>query len=182
MAITFSEIIDFWRAAGPKAWFGKSDAFDAMIRERFEADHHAAARGEHDDWAVAVEGALALVVLLDQFPRNMWRHSAHAYGTDPLARRTARRAIRAGQDQAIDTDLRAFFYLPFAHSEARDDQDRSVVLFDALQRDGGPDAWSAHLHRDIIVRFGRFPHRNRFLGRETTPEETAFLDARGFAG
>jgi uncharacterized protein (DUF924 family) len=182
MTTTGSDIVDFWRSAGSKAWYAKNDAFDASIRERFEADHLAAARGEHDDWAETAEGALALVLLFDQLPRNMWRRSAHAYATDPLGRQAAARAIDAGHDRECAPDLRAFFYLPFRHSEDLADQDISVKLSDALQEVGGPDAKWSRIHRDIIVRFGRFPHRNRCLGRETTPEEAAFLDAGGFAG
>jgi len=182
MTTTPLDIVDFWRSAGSKAWFARNDAFDATLRERFEADHHAAARGDRDGWAVTAEGALAQILLFDQFPRNMWRRSAHAFATDPLARRAARRAINAGYDLAIATDLRAFFYLPFAHSEDLVDQDFSVRLSEALQQDRGPDAHSARSHREIIKRFGRFPHRNRFLGRETTLEEAAFLEAGGFCG
>ncbi|MEO8925931.1 MAG: DUF924 family protein, partial [Caulobacteraceae bacterium] len=100
MRIQPAHIVAFWREAGPKRWFAKSDAFDGAIRERFEAVHHGAARGEHDDWARAAEGSLALLLLLDQFPRNLYRRSAHAFATDPLARGVARRAIEAGFDQA----------------------------------------------------------------------------------
>ena len=177
-----SDIVGFWREAGPKAWFAKSAAFDAAIGERFEAVHHAAARGEHDGWAGTAQGALALVLLLDQFPRNLWRGSAHAFSSDPLARLTARRAIALGHDAATEAALRSFFYLPFAHSEDLADQDVGVALWTALEKEGGESAKWAHLHRDIIARFGRFPHRNRCLGRETTAEEQAFLDSGGFSG
>ena len=182
MATTPSDIVEFWRSAGPKAWFAKNAAFDATIRERFESDHHAAARGEHDDWSLTAKGALALVLLFDQIPRNVWRRSAHAFATDWQARGAAARAIDAGYDRAVTPDMRAFFYLPFKHSEDLMDQDTSVKLFEELQKDGGEDAIGARMHRDIINRFGRFPHRNRRLGRMTTPEEAAFLDGGGFAG
>jgi uncharacterized protein (DUF924 family) len=173
-----SDIVDFWRAAGPKRWFSKDARFDAAIRLKFEATHHAAARGEYDGWIETAEGALALLILLDQFPRNHYRASPHAYATDPLARKAAREAIRLGHDQAVEPAMRTFFYLPFEHSEDLADQDRSVALCEAEARRTGDEndlKWARN-HRDIIARFGRFPHRNRALGRETTPEEQAFLD------
>ena len=182
MAVEPRDIIDFWRRAGPKAWFKKSDAFDAEIRHRFEAVHQAAARGELDDWATTAEGSLALLLLLDQFPRNLYRRSAHAFATDPLARGVATRAIVAGFDQATAPALRPFFYLPFEHSEDPADQARSVALAETLERETGESAEWARGHRDIVARFGRFPHRNRCLGRATTPAEQAFLDDGGFAG
>jgi uncharacterized protein (DUF924 family) len=182
MAVEPRDIVDFWRRAGPKAWFKKSGAFDAEIRDRFEARHHAAARRELDGWAASAEGSLALLLLLDQFPRNLYRGSAHAFATDPLAREVARRAVAAGFDQASAPALRPFFYLPFEHSEDLADQARSVALCQALENDTGESAKWARGHRDIIARFGRFPHRNACLGRATTPEEQAFLDEGGFAG
>jgi len=187
-----SETIDpaavtaFWRAAGYKRWFGKDEAFDAEIRRRFEAAHMAAARGELAAWAETAEGALALLILLDQFPRNMFRGSAHAFATDPLALAIARRAVEAGLDQAVEPAVRTFFYLPFEHSERLEDQDRCVELCQALRAAAGESAQGALdyaiVHRDIIVRFGRFPHRNPAFGRQTTPEEQAFLDGGGFKG
>ncbi|MGI8840928.1 MAG: DUF924 family protein [Caulobacteraceae bacterium] len=176
------EIIDFWRRAGPKAWFKKNAAFDAQVHERFEAAHHAAARGELDGWAAAAEGSLALLLLLDQFPRNLYRRSAHAFATDPLARSVARAAIAAGHDTATAPALRGFFYLPFEHSEDPADQALAVNLCEALERAGGQSAQWARDHHDIIARFGRFPHRNACLGRATTDDERAFLDEGGFAG
>ena len=171
-----ADVIDFWVHAGPKHWFAKNDRFDAQIRERFEALHHCAARGELDDWAGEALGALALLLLLDQFPRNMYRHSAHAYATDPLALQVAKAAVAAGLDRAVDPSLRNFFYLPFMHAETLADQERAMALCEE------PNARWAMLHRDIIQRFGRFPHRNAELGRESTPEEVAFLRSGGFAG
>ena len=121
--------------------------------------------------------AVALVLLLDQIPRNVFRNSGHAFATDPLALHVASRAIDAGHDAKIDAGLRFFFYLPFEHSEAIADQDRAVELFTAL---GNADLLGyANAHRDVIVRFGRFPHRNRALGRSNSPEEQAWLDAGG---
>jgi uncharacterized protein (DUF924 family) len=177
--VTATEVLTFWKDAGPGKWFRKDPAFDATIRERFLDAHFAASRREFDAWADTAEGALALLILLDQFPRNMFRGSSHAFATDPLARAIADRAIRDGFDRAVDDALRCFFYLPFEHSERLEDQDRSV----ALTRDlAAYDAEWADRHRDIIQRFGRFPHRNAALGRQTTPEEQAFLDDGGFAG
>lgn len=179
-----ADVIDFWLNAGPAKWFAKDAAFDNAVRARFEDLHHAAARGEHATWAASAPGALALVLLFDQFPRNLWRGSAHAYATDPLARQTARAAIAAGHDQATDPALRAFFYTPFQHSEDAADQALSVALHEALgegQGDAGVAKW-ARGHRNIIARFGRFPHRNSCLGRTSTVAEQAFLDEGGFAG
>lgn len=172
-------VIRFWRDAGPRKWFAKDAAFDAEFAERFAALHFAAARRELDHWAATATGALALLILLDQYPRNAFRGTAHMYATDPLARFYADRALAQGLDQQVDPDLLVFFYLPFEHSEDPQDQARSVELaqrLDPRSRD------FAILHRDIIARFGRFPHRNPHLGRATTPEEQAFLDNKGFAG
>jgi len=174
------EIVSFWRDAGEAKWFVRSDAFDGEFSARFERAHFAAARCELEHWFESAEGALALLILLDQFPRNAFRGSAHAYATDSLARHYAARAIANGLDVEIDVALRAFCYMPFEHSEDAADQDRAVALFDALG-----DAKYIHyarLHRDVIRRFGRFPHRNRELGRQSTPEEQAWLDAGGGFG
>jgi len=179
-----ADITGFWRSAGPKRWFAKSAAFDDAIRLKFEPVHHAAARGQYDRWIETPEGALALLILLDQFPRNLYRGSAHAFATDPKARAIARAAIERGHDRQTEPEIRPFFYLPFEHSEDPIDQALSVALCAALLREtGDPGAanW-AKSHADIIARFGRFPHRNASLGRETTPEEQAFLDEGGFAG
>ncbi len=177
-------MVSYWLTAGPRKWFSKDAAFDADIRARFEPLHHSAARRELDDLAATGEALLALLLLLDQFPRNMYRGSAHAFATDPLARMFARQALEMGFDRAAATELRFFFYLPFEHSEAPADQDLCVQLVtDWIAEDGDPDnlKW-AEIHRDIIRRFGRFPHRNSALGRDSTPEELAFLAEGGFAG
>lgn len=172
-------VLAFWKEAGPKQWFAKDAAFDAEIRDRFLDAHFAAARRELDQWAETAEGALALLILLDQFPRNLFRNSAHAFATDPLARHFAAAAVDRGFDQAFPPELRAFFYLPFEHSERLEDQERSVRLNADL---GDQERRYAQIHHEIIVRFGRFPHRNAALGRATTAEEQAFLDSGGFAG
>ncbi len=178
-----ADVVEFWRSAGPERWFKKDDAFDAVIRGRFEAAHHAAARGEYDDWVETAEGALALLILLDQFPRNLYRGSAHAFATDPLARKFALEAGARGWDKQFEAILRPFFHLPFEHSESLADQALGVTLCEAQEREVGDSnlKW-ALIHQDIIVRFGRFPHRNHALGRATTAEEQAFLDEGGFAG
>ena len=178
--VTAQEVVEFWREAGPQRWFSRSDAFDRECATRFLAAHHCAARRELESWMSHASGALGLLILLDQIPRNIFRDSAHAYATDALARHYAGRAVEAGFDREVDPLLQVFFYLPFEHSEDLRDQQRSVELHRRL---AGEDAghW-ALLHLDIIERFGRFPHRNAALGRTTTAEEQAFLDEGGFSG
>jgi uncharacterized protein (DUF924 family) len=173
-------VLAFWRKAGPKKWFAKSVAFDRRIRARFLPTYRAAAAGALSRWESAPENALALVIVLDQFPRNMFRGSARTYAADPLARQVARRAIANGFDKRVLRRERQFFYLPFEHSETLADQERGVALFRAT---GDAEAlkW-AELHADIIRKFGRFPHRNASLGRATTAAERAFLAEGGFAG
>ena len=178
------DIVGFWRSAGPRKWFAKDAGFDSMIALKFEQTHYRAAQRRYDKWAETPEGALALLILLDQFPRNLYRGTAHAFATDPLARTFARAALAAGHDQAVEAKLRPFFYLPFEHSESLADQEFCVELCAALQADTGDEntiKWALE-HRDVIARFGRFPHRNAVLGRETTPEEQVFLDEGGFSG
>lgn len=178
------DIVGFWRSAGPRKWFAKDAGFDSMIALKFEQTHYRAAQRRYDKWAETPEGALALLILLDQFPRNLYRGTAHAFATDPLARTFARAALAAGHDQAVEAKLRPFFYLPFEHSESLADQEFCVELCAALQADSGDEntiKWALE-HRDVIARFGRFPHRNAVLGRETTPEEQVFLDEGGFSG
>jgi uncharacterized protein (DUF924 family) len=174
-----SEVVAFWRDAGPDRWFAKDDAFDQQFRAHCLALYEAAARGHLASWSATAEGALALVLLLDQFPRNCFRDTARMFATDEDARRVASAAIAAGHDQKVAPDLRVFFYLPFEHSEDLADQDRSVALCQPLSEEYRR---YAELHRDIIRRFGRFPHRNAILGRASTPEEQQFLAEGGFAG
>jgi uncharacterized protein (DUF924 family) len=174
------DITAYWRAAGPAKWFRKNAAFDREITARFLVTHEAAAAGRLADWETTTQGALALLLLLDQFPRNMFRRSARAFATDPLARAVADRAIARGFDLSVAAAERTFFYLPFEHSEDLADQERSLTL-SRQAGDGKADEY-AESHADIIRRFGRFPHRNAVLGRASTPEEQAFLDAGGFAG
>jgi uncharacterized protein (DUF924 family) len=172
-------VVDFWREAGPGLWFAKNDDFDRRFRERFLTLHEAAARGELSAWLATADGALALMVLLDQFPRNAFRGTPRMYATDTLARAFAGAAIDAGHDRAVAMELQVFFYLPFGHSEDLADQERSVAL---CRRLGQPNLTFAERHRDIVRRFGRFPHRNAIFGREMTEEEQRFLDDGGFAG
>jgi uncharacterized protein (DUF924 family) len=179
MSHSVPSVCGFWREAGPDRWFAKDEAFDATFRARFQDAHFAAARRELDAWADGAEGALALMILLDQFPRNAFRGSAHMFATDPLARYFANLAIDRSLDQQLEPEVRAFLYLPFSHSEALADQERAVALYTAL---GSDDLEWAIVHRDVIARFGRFPHRNALLGRETAAEEQAFLDGGGFSG
>lgn len=174
-----AEVVSFWRETGKAAWFRKDDAFDTAFRARFLSAHEAAARGELDAWAETGEGALALLLLLDQFPRNGFRDTPRMFATDAQAVRIADVAIAAGHDKAISEDLRVFFYLPYEHAEDIVLQERAVRLCAPLQEDY---ARFAVLHRNIIARFGRFPHRNEILGRGSTSEELAWLADGGFAG
>ena len=173
-------VLTFWRAAGPDKWFKKDTAFDDDIRARFMETYEAAAAGKLSGWEQTAEGALALTIVLDQFPRNMFRGDARTYAADPQARMVAERAVERGFDQVVPLSDRQFFYLPFEHSEAMADQERSCALV-AATGDADLLKW-AQLHADIIRRFGRFPHRNAMLGRATTAEEQAFLDGGGFKG
>jgi uncharacterized protein (DUF924 family) len=177
---TADDVLAFWRAAGPKKWFAKNDAFDAEIRTRFLPTYEAAADGALADWEETPDGALALTIVLDQFPRNMFRHDARAFTADATARAVADRALARGFDRQVPSGERLFFYLPFEHSETMADQERCCALVRTL---GDADLlrW-AELHADVIRRFGRFPHRNAVLGRTTTPAEKVYLDSDGFAG
>ena len=172
-------VIAFWKQAGPKRWFAKDEGFDRDFRDRFNAAHMQAARRELEGWLTTADGALALLILLDQYPRNAFRGTAHMFATDPLARFYARKMGDAGLDQQVEPQLRAFCYLPFEHSEDPQDQQRSLALNQQL--DASTYHWAKE-HADIIERFGRFPHRNGVLGRASTDEELAFLKAGGFAG
>jgi len=187
-----ADVLEFWFGAPGsaehgslrKCWFEKDPAFDAEIRRRFLALVDEAAAGRLDDWADRPEGLLALIVLLDQFPRNLFRDAPRAFATDAQALALAQQALAQGVDAQLMPVARAFIYLPFEHSEDLAMQDRAVALFSALAQHGA--AFASYLdyaerHRDVIRRFGRFPHRNAILGRASTPEEIAFL-ARPGAG
>jgi len=176
---TPADVVDFWREVGSERWFKKDATLDDEIRRRFLRLYETTAAGKLDDWQQSQEGTLALLILLDQFPRNLFRGSARAFATDPKARAVASHAILNGFDAGFG-DMRTFFYLPFMHSEDLADQERAVAFY-RVQGNTEGLKW-AELHADIIRRFGRFPHRNAALGRTTTPEERAFLDSGGFAG
>lgn len=174
-----AEILKFWREAGPSRWFDKSEAFDNEFRRRFAGLHQEAAAGELNGWIEGPESALALLLLLDQFPRNCFRGTPRMYATDPLARDMAKKAIAAGLDRQVDEELRIFFYLPLSHSEEIADHDLAVAKNRELPGDYVKHALG---HQTIVRRFGRFPHRNAILGRQSTKDEKAFLEDGGFAG
>jgi len=184
---TFSEVLDFWfgRADSPtrgrarKAWFTKSDDFDREVRERFSQAWETAANGGLKSWGDTPLAALALLVVLDQFPRNMFRGKPQAFASDALALATAEETIRRRFDRVLRPIERAFVYLPFQHAEALGAQRRSLALYDELASLGVDHRDFARRHHDIVVRFGRFPHRNEILGRKSTPEEIEFLKHPG---
>ncbi len=178
--------IDFWfgppgdpdRERHREIWFRSTEEFDAALRREFLADYEAAAAGELESWESSPEGALALLLLLDQVPRNIFRGTPRSYATDAAARAVADRALARGFDERVAPAWRLFFYMPFHHSELIADQRRSVALFAALPRNpdrGGSLRRYGHPYVEVIERFGRFPHRNEILGRQSTPEERAFL-------
>ncbi|HET9149468.1 MAG TPA: DUF924 family protein [Alphaproteobacteria bacterium] len=175
------DVLAFWFADVPgddftarkDIWFGNDPAFDAVVARRFSALHAKASAGSLTAWEDGPRSALALVIVLDQFPRNIYRGTLRAFASDPQALAVARRALNRGFDHALRPVERMFLYLPFEHSESREDQERSVALFTALEDPITLDY--AVRHRDIIARFGRFPHRNAILGRPSTPAERVFL-------
>jgi uncharacterized protein (DUF924 family) len=177
---TPADILAFWREAGRDRWYEKDDAFDNEVRRRYLDLWQRAAAGELSSWEASDDGALALTIVLDQFPRNMFRGEARTYASDALALEVAGRAVARGADARIDPVLIEFLYMPFMHSEHLPDQLRCVELF--RQTGNAENLGYAERHADIVRRFGRFPHRNRLLGRAMTPEEKAFLDGGGFSG
>ncbi|MGB3290338.1 MAG: DUF924 family protein [Burkholderiaceae bacterium] len=172
-------LIDFWNQAGPAAWFSKNPDFDADFRRRFSDAHFTAARRGFEHWLDDASASLALVILLDQFPRNCFRGTAHMYATDSLARHYARRAIADGRLEQLGEPLALFLCVPFIHSEDIDDQRYALDLY---PRHSPSNMRFAQEHHDIIARFGRFPHRNPELGRDSTADELRFLAEGGFAG
>jgi uncharacterized protein (DUF924 family) len=170
------EVLHFWFDEHPKDWFVKNPAFDTEIRSRFLGLHEAAAAGRLAHWADQGRSCLALVIVLDQFPRNMFRGEARAFATDSLARAAARVILERGWDQQMTQEEQLFAYLPFEHSESLADQNLSC----ALMKDFGAEQLRyAIRHREIIERFGRFPHRNGLLGRESSAAEIEFLQQPG---
>jgi uncharacterized protein (DUF924 family) len=173
------DVLEFWWKAGPEKWFAGGEAFDDACR-RFRPVYEAAAAGGLDEWAHAPHGALALVLVTDQFPRNIFRGTERAFQTDAKALAVATAAIDHGFDRAFPVDARKFFYLPFMHAEDLAAQERGLDLYRTL---GDQDGYYYMLiHYDVIRRFGRFPHRNPVLGRQTLPEEAAYLASGGFSG
>ncbi|MEW6495150.1 MAG: DUF924 family protein [Cyanobacteriota bacterium] len=184
-----NEILEFWfgkpddkdYGKSRKKWFIKNPEFDQEVRSHFFPDYQKAAAGELDDWQETALSCLALIILLDQFPRNMFRGQPQAFATDPQALAYAKHAVEKGFGQELLPIQRQFIYLPFEHSENIVDQRQCVELFSTLK--DSPECASgvdyAYRHIKVIERFGRFPHRNKILGRETTPEEAEFLQQPG---
>lgn len=177
-SITPSDVVAFWKEAGPAKWYAKDEAFDRLFRDTLHDGHWAAARRELDHWMETAQGALALMILLDQYPRNSFRSTGHQFATDALALSLAKDAVAKGFMTEVEEPMRQFFVTPYEHSEDVADQETGVALAAGMAE----VEKYAIIHRDIIVRFGRFPHRNVALGRTTTPEEQAFLDSGGFGG
>lgn len=173
------EVIDFWLGLGPKAWFARSDAVDAQIIEKFASLHAEAAEGRLDHWMQHAGECAALVIVLDQFSRNMFRGGPQAFACDAHALAVANHAIASGFHRDVESSLADFFYMPMMHSESVLDQRRCVALMHAFS--SSDSLHYAKLHLRVIERFGRFPHRNPVLGRTTTPAETAYLESGGFS-
>ncbi len=171
-------VLDFWFVEnGPKQWFKKDEAFDAAIRERFEGLVVQASKGDLSHWRTSARGALAEILILDQFPRNLYRDDGRAFASDPVALAAAKQALEKKVDQEVSEQERVFLYLPFEHSEEASDQETSIRLCGTLE-DKSLLEW-AEKHKAIIDRFGRYPHRNAALGRPSTDEELAFLKEEG---
>ncbi|WP_150524209.1 DUF924 family protein [Roseibium sediminis] len=173
------DVLEFWWDAGPSKWFAKNDKFDHECKTRFVHLIEAGQEGELDHWAETPVGMLALIIVLDQFSRNVFRASPRAFESDAKALELARQAVAKGYDKAFPKDVRSFFYLPFEHAEDMDAQETSVDLFRVL---GNQEAYLyALIHMDVIRRFGRFPHRNKVLGRESTQAERDYMENGGFS-
>jgi uncharacterized protein (DUF924 family) len=180
MRDTKQDILHFWfEETQPAQWFQKNDDFDRIIRDRFLVTVNMARDGLCDHWWDHAEGALALCIALDQFPRNIFRDSEQAFASDEKALSVAKRALLRGFDEMLNPLRRRFLYLPFEHSENLEDQKRSVALFATMQGDDPIGYEYALRHLDVIERFGRFPHRNVVLGRASTPEEILYLQQPG---
>lgn len=172
------EIVAYWcETLTVEDWWKSTPELDARVREQFGATHLALSRNVGPEWRATPEARLAAIIVLDQFPRNMYRASPMAFSTDWLALREARLALEAGADKLVDYGRRQFFYMPFEHSEVLADQDHSVRLFEAH----GDEMYLGYAirHRDVIADYGRFPHRNGYLGRTSTPQEEAYLATPG---
>jgi len=176
------EVLSFWLdTVGPKQWYEASPDLDEDIRNRFLAAYENACEGTYGLWLTYPSGTMAYLILMDQFPRNMFRGEARAFAMDRPAVAAAKAAIHRGWDMRIDEPARQFFYLPLMHSENLCDQDRSVrLILERLPETGASNLLHARAHRDVIRRFGRFPHRNACLGRASSQAETAFLADGGY--
>lgn len=176
------EVLDYWLGeVGPAGWYAGGEELDATIRDRFADLWQAAEAGGLDHWVDGPAGALAFIVLTDQFPRNMWRGAGRAFATDALALEAARRAIAAGWDMEVPEPERQFFYLPFMHSENPEDQAACIAhMATRMPATGASGHLHARAHAEVIARFGRFPYRNDALGRETTAAEAAFMAGGGY--
>lgn len=174
------QVLDFWFSAGPKKWFTKDDAFDGHIREQFLSLHQEAASGNVDNWSSTAEGTLALIIVLDQFSRNLHRNSPLAFASDAKALVLSQTAIDKRQDVEFPQDVRSWIYMPFMHAEELKMQEKCIELFSTIDSPGNMKA--AITHCDIIRQFGRFPHRNEVLGRTSSAEELKFLGDGGFSG
>lgn len=173
------DVLSFWWKAGPDKWFEANDEFDETIRSQFGALYEEAFAGSLDDWAKTPHGALALILVLDQFPRNMFRKTPEAFQSDPKALSIAAMAVESDFHLAFPTPARDFFFLPFEHAEDMDAQEKSVDLFRTYCEERVYHY--ALIHMDVIRRFGRFPHRNEVLGRQSTDKELAYLEQGGFS-
>ncbi len=172
--VSAAEVMAFWFSPPVQPlWFASTPTFDATLRARFLETYRAAASGQLTDWAATAEGALALVIVLDQFPLNMFRGQPASFATEAAARVVADQAIARGFDQTLPPEQRQFLYLPFMHSETWADQERSIALYQPSGLEEG--LRFARHHAELIRRFSRFPHRNAILGRPSTPEELAYL-------
>ena len=176
MTTAKDEILKFWfEETSPDQWFQKNADFDSEIRNRFEGDYVCAARGEYDHWMETAKGSLALIIMLDQFPRNMYRDTASMFSTDDKALSVARHAIAKNFDHMLNSNERAFMYLPFEHSESMEDQKESLNLFAQLKDDNPVYYDFAVKHFKVIEKYGRFPHRNAILNRHSTQSEEEYL-------
>lgn len=174
------DILDFWFVeTQPAQWFQVNEDFDNLIRDRFAEPYEMGARGEFDSWQNSADGALALCILLDQMPRNMFRGTPKAFATDKKALVIAKYALSKGLDQVLSAQKRRFVYLPFEHSENINDQRRCVELFEKMKDDDPLGYDYALRHLKVIEKFDRFPHRNKILGRDNTPEEEEYLAQPG---
>ncbi|MEP0940790.1 MAG: DUF924 family protein [Rhizobiaceae bacterium] len=174
------DVIDFWIDAGPEKWWKKNPDFDAEIEQRFGETHRRAAAGELDEWGTTPDGALALILVLDQFSRNLFRNSPRAFAQDEQCVSIVLAQMETGADREMHPDVMHFCYLPLMHSEQLEHQQMCIAEMERLENT--PSLRAAIQHRDIIADFGRFPHRNALLGRKTTDSEQAFLDGGGFSG